>query len=75
MLHMRFTGHLGRKDGSTCGGQRALHPNEQAWRAICSRILRGERTAATVANVQLVAVDDYGNQWPDIQGNEEGPSA
>ncbi|PPQ82957.1 hypothetical protein CVT26_005394, partial [Gymnopilus dilepis] len=70
-----FTGHLGRKDGSTCGGRRALHANEQAWRAICSRILRGERAAVTAASVQLVVVDDYGNQWQDVQGNEEGPSA
>ena len=26
-----FTGHMGRRDGSTCEGRRALHPNEQAW--------------------------------------------
>ena len=26
-----------------------------------------------VANIQLVAVDDYGTTWQDMQGNEEGP--
>jgi hypothetical protein len=64
-------GHMGRKDGSTCGGNRALHLHEQAWRAICSRILRQTRS---VANVQLVTVDDYGTEWQEVQGNEEGPS-
>jgi hypothetical protein len=66
-----FSGHLGRRDGSTCGGNRALHPHEQTWRAICSRILRQTRS---IANVQLVEVDDYGTTWQEIQGNEEGPS-
>lgn len=66
-----FQGHMGRRDGSTCGGNRALHPHEQTWRAICSRILRQTRVAA---NVQMVAVDDYGTTWQDVQGNEEGPS-
>ena len=66
-----FTGHLGRRDGSTCGGQRPLHPNEQAWRVICSRVLKESRITA---NIQLVAVDDYGTTWQEIQGNEEGPS-
>lgn len=66
-----FTGHLGKRDGSTCEGRRALHPNEQAWRSICSRILRETRGAV---NVQLVAVDDYGTVWQDVQGNEGGPS-
>ena len=33
-------GHMGRWDGSTCGGNRALHPHEQTWRSICSCILR-----------------------------------
>ena len=66
-----FTGHLGRRDGSTCGGQRPLHPNEQAWRAICSRILKESRATA---NIHLVAIDDYGTTWQDMQGNEEGPS-
>ena len=66
-----FTGHLGRRDGSTCGGNRALHLHEQAWRAICSRILRQTRNAA---NIQLVEVDDYGTTWQDMQGNGEGPS-
>ena len=65
-----FTGHMGRRDGSTCGGNRALHPHEQTWRAICSRILRQTRSAA---NIQLVMVDDYGNTWQEVQGNEDGP--
>ena len=66
-----FSGHMGRRDGSTCGGNRALHPHEQNWRAICSRILRQTRAAASI---QLVAVDDYGTTWQDVQGNEDGPS-
>jgi hypothetical protein len=66
-----FTGHMGRRGGSTCGGNRALHPHEQTWRAICARILRHTRAAA---NVQLVTVDDYGTTWLGVQGNEEGPS-
>jgi len=66
-----FTGHMGRRDGSTCGGNRALHQHEQTWRAICSRILRQTRN---VANIQLVAVDDYGTSWQEVQGNENGPS-
>ena len=66
-----FLGHMGRRDGSTCGGNRALHPHEQTWRAICSRILRTTRAAASV---QLVTVDDYGTEWQEVQGNEEGPS-
>lgn len=66
-----FSGHMGRRDGSTCGGNRALHPHEQTWRAICSRILRQTRT---MANIHLVAVDDYGTTWQDVQGNENGPS-
>jgi hypothetical protein len=65
------TGHMGKRDGSTCEGRKALHPNEQAWRAICSRILRETRGAV---NVQLVTVDDYGTVWQDVQGNEEGSS-
>ena len=64
-------GHMGRRDGSTCGGNRALHPHEQTWRSICSRIIRQTRTAA---NIQLVAVDDYRTIWQEIQGKEEGPS-
>jgi hypothetical protein len=68
-----FAGHMGRRDGSICGGNRALHPHEQTWRAICSRILRQTRNAA--ANIQLVAVDDYGTTWQEVQGNEEGPSS
>ncbi|KIM34953.1 hypothetical protein M413DRAFT_79884 [Hebeloma cylindrosporum] len=67
-----YTGHLGRRDGANCGGRRPLHPNEQSWRAICSRILKEQRK---IVNVQLVAVDDYGTVWEDIQGNEEGPSS
>ena len=66
-----FTGHMGRRDSSTCGGNRALHPHEQLWRAICSRIFRQTRSAA---NVQLVMVDDYGTSWQEVQGNEDGPS-
>jgi hypothetical protein len=66
-----LTGHMGRRDGSTCGGNRALHPHEQTWRAICARILRQTRN---VASVQLVTVDDYGTSWQEIQGNEDGPS-
>jgi hypothetical protein len=67
-----LAGHMGRRDGSTCGGNRALHPHEQAWRAIASRILRQTRGAA---NIQLVMMDDYGNAWQEaVQGNEDGPS-
>ena len=66
-----FLGHMGRRDGSTCGDNRPLHPREQTWRSICSRILRQTRSTA---NIQMVAVDDYGSTWQDIQGNEEGPS-
>jgi hypothetical protein len=66
-----FSGHMGRKDGSTCGGNKALHIREQAWRAICSRILKQTRNAA---NIQLVAIDDYGTEWQEIQGKEDGPS-
>lgn len=66
------TGHMGRRDGGGCGGHRALHPNEQAWRVICTRILKEPRGTA---NIQLVAIDDYGTTWQDIQGNGEGPSS
>lgn len=66
-----FSGHMGKRDGSTCGGNRALHPHEQTWRSICSRTLRHTRS---IASVQLVAVDDYGTTWQEMQGNEEGPS-
>ena len=66
-----FTGHLGRRDGSTCDGRRPLHPNEQAWRAICSRTLKEQKG---IVNVHLVAVDDYGTVWQGVQGNGEGPS-
>lgn len=66
-----FTGHRGQRDGSTCG-RRVLHPNEQAWHAICSRILKEPRQ---VANIQIVAIDDYGTTWQEVQGNEEGLSA
>jgi hypothetical protein len=66
-----FLGHMGRKDGSTCGGNRALHRHEQTWRAICSRIIRQTRNPA---NIQLVTVDDYGTTWQDVQGKEDGPS-
>jgi hypothetical protein len=66
-----FSGHMGRRDGSTCGGNKALHPHEQTWRSISSRILRQTRA---VANVQLVSVDDYGTTWQELQGNEDGLS-
>ena len=65
-----FSGHMGKRDGSTCGGNRALHPHEQTWCAICSCIFRQTRN---IANIQLVAVDDYGTTWQEIQGNEDGP--
>ena len=64
-------GHFGRRDGSTCGGNRPLHLHEQAWRSICSRILKQTRVPK---NIQLVTVDDYGTMWQDVQGNESGPS-
>ena len=66
-------GHFGSRAGTECQalGHRPLHPNEQQWRAICSRILKEPRNAT---NVHLVAVDDYGTTWQDIQGNGEGPS-
>lgn len=66
-----FTGHFGRRDGSTCGGSRPLHPNEQAWRAICSKILKEPKRTT---NIHLVTVDDYGTIWQDGQGNGEGSS-
>ena len=66
-----FTGHLRLRDGSTCEGRRALHANEQAWRSICSKIMREPKVAA---NIHLVTVDDYGTVWQDLQGNEEGSS-
>lgn len=46
------------------------HTN-RPWRAICARILRQTRT---IANIQLVEVDDYGTTWQELQGNEDGPS-
>jgi len=70
-----FTGHYGRRDGANCGGNRQLHTHEQAWRSICSRILRMTQPAVgSIASVRLVAVDDYGTTWEEIQGNENGPS-
>jgi hypothetical protein len=66
-----FVGHFGRRDGATCEGHRALHPNEQAWRAICARILKVPKGAV---NIHFVAVDDYGTTLQDVQGNEEGSS-
>lgn len=66
-----FTGHLGRRDSSTCDGRRPLHPNEQAWRSIASRILREPRGAVSM---NLIAIDDYGTVWQGEQGNGEGPS-
>ena len=64
-------GHLGRRNGSTCGGNRPLNAREQAWRAICSRILKETRTAASI---HMVEVDYYGTTWQEVQGKEEGPS-
>jgi len=64
-------GHLGRRDGSTCGGNRPLNTREQAWRAICSRILKDTRAATSI---HLVEIDDYGTTWDEVQGKEEGPS-
>jgi hypothetical protein len=66
-----FAGHMGRRDGSTCDGNRPLNPREQTWRAICSRILR--QTHAT-PSIQLVEVDDYGTTYQDVQGKEGGSS-
>ena len=67
-----FSGHMGWRDGTgSCQGARPLHLHEQAWRAICSRILRQTRAAASI---QLVTVDDYGTEWQEVQGNEDGPS-
>jgi hypothetical protein len=68
------TGHLGARTGEHCTslGHRVLHPNEQQWRAICSRILKEPRVAT---NIHFVAIDDYGSTLQDIQGNGEGPSA
>ena len=41
-------GHLGRRDSSTCGGNCLLNAREQAWRAICSCILKDTRTATNI---------------------------
>jgi hypothetical protein len=67
-------GHLGSRTGENCQvlGFRPLHPNEQQWRAICTRVLKEPRRP--VADVRFLAVDDYGTTWPEIQGNGEGPS-
>jgi hypothetical protein len=66
-------GHLGTRTGELCEtlGHRILHPNEQQWRAICTRVLKEPRITA---NVHLVTIDDYGTTLQDIQGNGEGPS-
>ncbi|KAF8816562.1 hypothetical protein BYT27DRAFT_7248182 [Phlegmacium glaucopus] len=66
-------GHLGLRSGENCQalGYRTLHPNEQQWRAICTRILKEPRGTT---NIHFLAVDNYGTNWQDIQGNEEGPS-
>ena len=66
-------GHLGVRTGETCEalGHRPLHPNEQQWRVICSRILKEPKVAT---NIHFIAIDDYGTTLQDIQGNEEGPS-
>ena len=67
-------GHLGTRTGESCLalGHRVLHPNEQQWRVICSRILKGPKVTTT--NIHLVAIDDYGTTLQDLQGNGEGPS-
>ena len=67
-------GHLGVRTGETCEalGHRTLHPNEQQWRVICSRILKEPKVTT---NVHLVAIDDYGTTLQDLQGNGEGPSS
>jgi hypothetical protein len=66
-------GHLGVQTGKTCEalGHRTLHPNEQQWRVICSRILKEPRVAT---NIHFVAINDYGTTLQDLQGNGEGPS-
>ena len=66
-------GHLGARTGEDCVtlGHRMLHPNEQQWRVICSRILKEPKQ---VTNIHLVTIDDYGTTLQDIQGNGEGPS-
>lgn len=71
-----YLGHLGARTGEDCIalGHRPLHPNEQQWRVICSRILKEPRVGPTT-NVHLVAIDDYGTTLQDIQGNEDGPSS
>lgn len=68
-----YVGHLGARNGELCEslGHRPLHPNEQQWRVICSRILKEPRAPA---NVHLIAIDDYGTTLQEIQGNGEGPS-
>jgi hypothetical protein len=68
----RQIGHMGQRESGSCGGNFPLHPNEQSWRVLCTRILKELRR---MANIQLVAVDDYGTTWEDIQGNGEGPSS
>ena len=66
-------GHVGGRSGENCTtlGYRHLHPNEQQWRAICTRVLKEPRAAT---NIHYVAIDDYGTTLQDIQGNGEGPS-
>lgn len=66
-------GHVGARTGENCValGYRVLHPNEQQWRVICSRILKEPRHTT---NIHYVAIDNYGTTLQDIQGNGEGPS-
>ena len=68
-----YLGHLGARTGEDCTalGHRPLHPNEQQWRVICSRILKEPKP---VTNMQFVAIDDYGTTIQELQGNAEGPS-
>ena len=65
-------GHLGTRTGENCIslGYRPLHPNEQQWRVICSRILKEPRVAT---NIHFVAIDDFGTTYQVILGNGEGP--
>jgi hypothetical protein len=66
-------GHLGTRAGDNCValGYRVLHPNEQQWRAICTRVLKEPRAAT---NIHYLAIDDYGTTLQEVQGNGEGPS-
>lgn len=67
-------GHVGARTGENCQalGYRVLHPNEQQWRVICSRVLKVPRA---VTNIHFLALDDYGTAFQDdVQEKGEGPS-